>query len=71
MRTLAHLFGLLKHADCFCQGPGTAAIAQLAARGSHNPKVVSSILTGRISLSYIRNLECFAILSFECFALWF
>ena len=26
-----------------------AAIAQLAARRSHNPKVVSSILTGRIS----------------------
>ena len=26
----------------------TAAIAQLAARRSHNPKVVSSILTGRI-----------------------
>ena len=28
-----------------------AAIAQLAARGSHNPKVVSSILTGRKPLS--------------------
>ena len=28
-----------------------AAIAQLAARRSHNPKVVSSILTGRISLA--------------------
>ena len=28
-----------------------AAIAQLAARRSHNPKVVSSILTRRISLS--------------------
>ena len=27
-----------------------AAIAQLVARRSHNPKVVSSILTGRISL---------------------
>ena len=27
-----------------------AAIAQLAARRSHNPKVVSSILTRRISL---------------------
>ena len=28
-----------------------AAIAQLVARGSHNPKVVSLILTGRISVS--------------------
>ena len=32
--------------DCECQYP--AAIAQLAARRSHNPKVVSSILTRRI-----------------------
>ena len=32
---------------CFF-GAVTAAIAQLVARGSHNPKVVSSILTGRI-----------------------
>ena len=32
--------------DCECQYP--AAIAQLAARRSHNPKVVSSILTGGI-----------------------
>ena len=29
----------------------TAGIAQLAARRSHNPKVVSSILTSRISFS--------------------
>ena len=31
----------------------TAVIAQLAARRSHNPKVVSSILTHRISLSVL------------------
>ena len=42
-----------------------AAIAQLVARGSHNPKVVSSILTGRISrllslqsASSLRSPEC-------------
>ena len=31
-----------------CGQKDSAAIAQLVARGSHNPKVVSSILTGRI-----------------------
>ena len=30
-----------------------AAIAQLVARRSHNPKVVSSILTGRICVSTV------------------
>ena len=33
---------------CRVMAGGQAAIAQLVARGSHNPKVVSSILTGRI-----------------------
>ena len=33
-----------------CGQEVSAAIAQLVARGSHNPKVVSSILTGRISM---------------------
>ena len=33
-----------------------AAIAQLVARRSHNPKVVSSILTGRTSLIVRLNL---------------
>ena len=31
-----------------CDGLASAAIAQLVARRSHNPKVVSSILTGRM-----------------------
>ena len=38
--------------DCFLKWyPPTAGIAQLVARRSHNPKVVSSILTSRISFA--------------------
>ena len=38
--------------DCKDRQITRAAIAQLVARGSHNPKVVSSILTGRIRWYY-------------------
>ena len=34
-----------------CDGLASAAVAQLVARRSHNPKVLSSILTGRIVCS--------------------
>ena len=43
-----------------------AAIAQLAARRSHNPKVVSSILTGRISTN--RQYVAFVATNEEYFA---
>ena len=56
---------------CRVMAGGQAAIAQLVARGSHNPKVVSSILTGRISFDCFANmlkLTCSSVLccvSFE------
>ena len=55
-RRYEQTFSLLEHHRCAStpildtfQARFQAAIAQLVARRSHNPKVVSSILTGRIS----------------------
>ena len=45
-----NMFFLFKMSFSSSWNSDSAAIAQLVARGSHNPKVVSSILTGRICL---------------------
>ena len=43
-----------------------AAIAQLVARGSHNPKVVSSILTDRIFCSSTAQHGCSTLIDILC-----